>query len=567
MIEYFSHLLERISFLHLNTLLLLGLALFGGTVGGRLFQKLKIPQVVGYIIIGIVIGRSGLKIVDAEIIQSLKPFNYFALGLIGFMVGGELKREVLAKYGKQFLYILLCEGITPFILVTISVGLIGSAILGPSPFVWALALLLGAIASATDPATTTSVLKEYKTKGPLTSTILGIVALDDGLALLLFTIASSIATVLIGHGGQTALRAIIHPFYEIGGAIGIGALAGFLLSIILKKYSEKERLLAFSIGTVLLITGLSLAMNVSMLLALMTLGIFVANFTGNKGKEIFSLVEGFTPPIYVLFFVLVGAKLEFSHMTMSILSLVCAYLVFGMLGKMIGAIIGAKLSKAPKTVAKFLPFSLFSQAGVAIGLSILAAQHFNGDSGGIGSTIVIIITATTFITQLIGPAFTKFAVTKAEEVGLNITEEDIIKKNRAEDVMDKSPSVIYENLQLADILKIFSENDSLYYPVINKERKLRGIITVEGIKQTFMEMDASGLILAHDLMEPVTAEINRDVQVSEVKEIINRYDIEYLPVVSDDSTLEGFIERKKLNKFISTKVIELQEKVDSLDRA
>jgi len=561
MFEQVTHVLAKISFPHLNVLFLLGLALFGGTIGGRLFQKLRIPRVVGYIIIGILIGQSGLRIVDDKIIEALRPFNYFALGLIGFMVGGELKKEIFLKYGKQLIYILLCEGIAPFLLVTLSIGIVGTLLFGSTPFVWGLALLLGAISSATDPATTTSVLKEYKTRGPLTTTILGIVALDDGLALLLFAIASSIAGALIGRMGSGALSAIIHPFYEIGGAVVIGILSGLVLSKMIKKYTEKERLLAFSIGAVLLVTGLSLAANVSMLLAVMTLGIVVVNFAPQKSKEAFSIVEGFTPPIYVLFFVLVGAKLKFSHMTSSIVILVFIYLFFCMTGKAVGAHIGARISKAPKTVLKYLPFSLFSQAGVAIGLSILAAQHFPGN---IGNTLVIIITGTTFITQLVGPSFTKFAVVRAKETGLNITEEDIIKQTLAKDVMDKKPPLIYENMHLANILKIFSESDSLYYPVVDKDKKLHGIITIEGIKQTFLETDISGLILANDLMEPVIASISGESLISDVMKALNRYNIEYLPVANKDSILEGFIERKKLSKFISTRIIELQKQADFL---
>jgi len=561
MLEYINHAVSRISLLHLNILLLLGLALFGGTVGGRLFQKLKIPQVVGYIIIGILIGRTGLKIVGGDVILALRPFNYFALGLIGFMVGGELKKDIFSKYGKHFLYILLCEGITPFVLVTLSVGFFGSIFFGAGPFIWALALLLGAIASATDPASTTSVLKECRTRGPLTTTILGIVALDDGLALLLFAIASSIAGALIGTGSEGVLRAIIHPLYEIGGAVVLGVLSGIVLSKILRKYVEKDRILAFTIGTVLLVTGLSLALNVSMLLAAMTLGIVIVNFVPHKSKEAFNAVEGFTPPIYVLFFVLVGAKLHFSHMTFAILALVIVYLFYGLTGKMAGARIGARISKAPKTVIKYLPFALYSQAGVAIGLSILAAQHFPGD---IGNTLIVIITATTFITQLIGPTFTKIAVSKAGEVDLNITEEDIINRSMASDVMDPDPPLIYENMQLIDILRIFSEYDNLFYPVINKSRELRGIITVEGIKQTILDTDVGGLILAADFMEPVIAKTPLEATAVDVKEALDRYDIDYLPVVDKSDKIRGFIERKKLNKFISTKIIELQKQADSL---
>jgi len=539
MSEYLSYLISKVSLLHINILLLLGLALFGGIVGGRLFEKLRIPQVVGYIIIGIIIGQSGLKIVDNNVIQTLKPLNYFALGLIGFMVGGELKREAFKKYGKNFTYILLCEGIAPFVLVTVFIGLIGTLLFGAVPFVWALAFLLGAIASATDPATTTSVLKEYRTRGPLTTNLLGIVALDDGLALLLFALASSIAGVLTGDDGGGIFYAIVHPFYEIGGAVFLGIVSGLALNKILAKYGEGDRVLAFSIGMVLFVTGLSLAANVSMLLAAMTLGITVVNFRPHKSKDAFHLVEGFTPPIYVLFFVLVGARLELGHITFPILILIISYLVFGLTGKMIGAKIGAYISKAPSVIKEYLPFALFSQAGIAIGLSILAAQHF---PGGIGNTLIVVIAATTFVTQILGPPFTKYAVTKAGEVGLNV-----------------NPPLIYENMPLSDIFRIFSGNENLYYPVVNRDRRLQGIITVEGIKQTVLERDVGGLFLAHDLMQPVMARISKDAPTSDVKEALNRYDIDYLPVVDNEGLLEGFIERKNLNKFISTKLFEQKD--------
>ncbi|OGW74738.1 MAG: hypothetical protein A2Z72_08015 [Omnitrophica bacterium RBG_13_46_9] len=546
---------------HLNVLLLLGLALFGGTIGGRLFQKFRIPQVVGYVIIGILIGQSGLRIVNDTIIETLRPFNYFALGLIGFMVGGELKKEVFSKYGKHFLYILLCEGITPFLLVTVSIGIVGTVLFGAAPFVWALALLLGSIASATDPATTSFVLKEYKTRGPLTTNILGIVALDDGLALVLFAVASSMADILIGKRSAGIMTDVFYTVYHMGGAIVIGVLFGLVLCGMIRRYTEKERILVFSIGTVLFATGLSLAADVSMLMAVMALGVVVVNFVPNKSKEIFALVEGFTPPIYVLFFVLIGAKLKLSHMSLPILSLVLVYLLCGMTGKMVGAHIGARLSRAPVVVLKYLPFSLFSQAGVAIGLSILAAQHF---SSNLGNMLMMIITATTLATQIIGPPFTKLAVVKAGEAGLNITEEDIIQKSTARDLMDKDLPLIYEDMPLGDILRIFSEDDNLYYSVTNRSGELRGIVTVEGIKQTFLETDVGGLILANDLMTPVIATASGDTPMSEVRDIINRYDLEYLPVVDENNKIKGCIERKKLNRFISTKIIELKKQADSL---
>lgn len=561
MFELLNQILVKMQLIHFNVLLLLGMALFGGTVGGRLFQKLKIPQVVGYIVIGIFLGESGLKIVNHDVIETLQPFNYFALGLIGFMIGGELKKDILIKYGKQLMSILLFEGIAAFLSVTFFIGIVGGLLFGDYRLSWSLGLLLGAIASATAPATTTEVLKEYKTRGPLTRTILGIVALDDALALLLFAFAASIAGSLMNTGHESILKVFMQPLYVIGGAVGIGIIAGLILSNLLKKYSEAPRLLAFSIGIVLLVVGLSLTLGVDMLLAAMTLGVMVSNFVPKKSKETFKLVEGFTPPIYVLFFVLVGAKFNVSHITGPIIILGIVYLVSRTAGKSIGSYIGSRISGAPITIQKYLPLCLLTQAGVAIGLSILASHYFPGY---IGNTIVVIITATTLILELVGPTLVKLAVTRAGEAGLNITEEEIIQYSRVEEFMDKKSPTIHENMHLTALLKLFSESDNLYYPVTNENRELKGIITVENLRKTFLDMDLNELLLAVDIMEPVIATTSSKSTVAEARAILHRYNIDYLPVVDENDVLEGFIERQKLNRFVTTQIIEVQKKADSL---
>jgi len=560
--EQLMRIFTEISLFHLNILFLLGLALFLGTIGGRLFQKLRIPQVVGYIAIGIILGESGLKIVDHNLISTLQPLNYFALGLIGFMIGGELKKEVLLKYGKQFINILLFEGISAFLFVCLLVGIGGGLLFGDWRLSWALGLLLGAIASATAPAATTDVLWEYRTRGPLTITVLGIVAMDDALALFLFAIASSIAGSLSGNMQEGILWTFVHPWYELGGSIVIGVISGMILSKLIRKYADEEKLLTFSVGTVLLVLGLAIAMNVDMLLAPMTLGVVIVNSLPRKSKEVFRLVQRFTPPIYVLFFVLVGAKLNINHMTSSIVLIAAIYLLGRSFGKAIGANFGARISGAPKSVQKYLPLCLFSQAGVAIGLSILASHYFPGD---IGNIIVIVITTTTFIVQIIGPPLVKLAVTKAREVGLNITEEDLIAKSTARDFMDKVPPLIYKNTPLSEILNIFSESNNLYYPVVNNERKLLGIISVDSIRNIFTESSLSSFILADDLMEPVVAKVGPEATIAQTRELLNRYGLEYLPVVEEDDTVVGFIERRHLERSISTRLMEMQKQADSLD--
>lgn len=561
MFESVSHLLTQFSFFHLNILFLLGLALFGGTIGGRIFQKLQIPQVVGYIAIGIIIGVSGLKVIDREVLTALQPLNYFALGLIGFMIGRELKKEVFIKHGAKLINVLFSEGITAFILVSILVSILAFFIFGDFKLACALGLLLGAISSATAPAATTDVLWEYRTRGPLTTTVLSIVALDDGLALLLFAFASSIAFNLTGHASGTIFELFRHPLYEIGGSILIGSLSGWLLIKILKRYPQREKILAFSVGTVLLTLGLASAFGMDMLLAAMILGAVSVNYAPKASARMFEVVDSFTPPIYILFFVLVGAKLDITEISLPILLLAFVYLVGRSFGKGIGASLGARISGMPKTVQNYLPLCLFSQAGVAIGLSIVAAQAFPDQ---IGNTIIIVITVTTFVVQIIGPPLTKLAVVKAKETGLNITEEDLIHKLKVAEVMDRAYPLIYENMKLEEILKIFGESTNFYYPVVNKGGVLRGIIGVDDIRNAFATSGLSDLVVAVDLMEPSTTTISADASLSAAKELFGNH-LEYLPVVDKNNKLQGFLELRMLNKIISKKIIEFQSRIKSLD--
>lgn len=561
MLDQLTDTVTRISSVHLNALFLLGLILFIGTMGARVFQKLRVPQVVGYIIAGIILGQSGLNIISKDIIEILVPFNYFALGLIGFMIGGELKAEVFRRYGKQFLTILLSEGLVAFFVVFISVGLLGSLIFGNSVYYWALGLLLGAIASATAPAATTDVLWEYKTRGPLTTTVLGIVALDDGLALFLFAIASSIAPVILG-SHSSVFSAITRPIYEIGMGIFIGLLSSFALIKILRNYAEKDKILVFSLCSLLFALGLALIMKIDMLLAVMTMGVVMTNREVRLSKEIFKLVSGFATPFYILFFVLVGAKFDLTATTLSAVIIAAIYLAGRTFGKMAGARLGARYSGAPKTVVRYLPYCLFSQAGVAIGLSILASQIF---PGAIGGSIIVIVTLTTFVVQLLGPPCVKYAVAKAQEVGLNITEEDVLRKTNVSHIIDKNPPCIYQNMPLKDVLNIFSQSNYHTFPVVDKAKKLKGVITIESIRRSFTHSEAGNLIIADDIMEPVvTRRISMDSSLLEAEEIIDKYSVDYLPIVNSESVLTGFIEKETIDKYVSSRLIEAEEKVASM---
>ncbi|MCH5372466.1 MAG: cation:proton antiporter [Planctomycetes bacterium] len=559
--DIIENLFTRISITHLNILLLLGLALFGGTIGGRIFQRIKIPQVVGYIVVGMIVGQTGLCIVDADVTEILRPFSYFALGLIGFMIGGELKLTTLRKHGKQFLFILFAEGTTAFLFVAVLTVVVGSFTSGDARMNWALGLLLGAIASATAPAATTDVLWEYRTRGPLTTTVLGIVALDDGLALALFAIASAIAGSLMSRVEGRFLTVVWEPVYEIFGSVFIGVLFGLMLSWIIKRTTARDRTLAFAIGLVLLVLGVAQVTKVDMLLAAMAMGATIVNVRPRKSREFFTLVGSFTPPIYVLFFVLFGAKLNLGHMSSLTITLAIVYLVGRTSGKMLGANFGARLAGAPRTVQKYLPMCLFSQAGVAIGLSILAGQRF---SENVGDTILVVITATTFVVQLLGPPATKWAVTKAGEVGLNVTDEDIVRDSRVADAMNPEVSSLHEGMHLRQVMQIYGANAAINFPVVDANGHLAGVITVESIKNSLTATELDNLLLAHDLMEPVVGTTAPDMPLCDACDQMNEFAVDYLPVVTDNQQLVGMLEAQAVQRFISKQRLAIEQKLASM---
>jgi len=551
--------------------LLLGIILFAGAIGGWLFQKLKIPQVVGYIVIGIIIGSSGFHILEPNVISALDPISTVALSLIGFLIGGELKLNVIKKYGKQFISILLFEAITPAIVVGGIVTLIVWLVTKDITHAVSLGLILGAICSATAPAATTDVLVEYRTRGPLTTTVYGIVAMDDGVALILYTIASTIVTPLIGGNSIGFLPQLLYIARDIFGSLLIGGAFGLLLTFLTKKLLNQDaRILTIALGCLFICNGVCSIFDFDNILASMSLGFVMINFAPSKTKSVFSLVNKYTPPIYVLFFVLVGAKLNIWIIT-PFLGVIALIYVFGRtLGKSIGSTLGAWITKAPKTVQKYLPYCLLSQAGVAIGLSIAAGNDF-ADS--IGPEILLIITATTFIVQLIGPVFVKIGVTKAGECGLNVTIEDIKKNSRVTDVKwghnkicdYDSDSIVKENDVLFTILNSFSKNPYLNYVVKNKEGKLVGIISLEHLKEVMQIGDFAESMLAMDVMDPPKVTVKPSTTLPEAYQLFEENDIDAMPIVDADGDTLGILEKSTVDHYLHTRIIELNRKLDELD--
>jgi len=545
---------------HLNAVLILGIAIFAGTVGARLFQRLRIPQVVGYVFIGIVIGPMLLKVIDIETVRKFEPFNYFALGIIGFMVGGELKKDIFIKFGKQAMSILVFEGVTAFLLV----GLLSFGItLYFTDFATAAAVgvVFGGICTATDPASTLQVLWEYKCRGALSSMLMAIVALDDALALLLYAIAVSIASVLTGMGDSSFAHAVLLSLTEIFFSLAQGLGIGLILTWIVKRTDDHEKILAFSISSVMLSIGLAITFHLDVILASMALGVTMINLAPRRTKVSFELVHKFAVPVYVLFFVLVGARLNLTNVTPMAGLLVAGYVIGSIIGKTAGAYIGSVRSKAPMVIKKYLGFCLYPQGGIAVGLLISASHRFDGQ---IAQIIVMVVVTGVFILQLVGPFCTRFGMKKAGEIGLNITEEDLIKTYSVADLTDVEVPVIKAETPITEMLGVFADTDAFYYPVIDKAEKLIGAITMDGIRNTFTTTEINEWLIALDVMEPVIATTAGEMPLEKALKKTSELDIEYLPVVESDDKFAGVLNARTVRRRLSTIILEKQKEADAI---
>ncbi|MEN6575762.1 MAG: cation:proton antiporter [Phycisphaerales bacterium] len=548
---------------HLNTLLLLGIAVFGGTVGARIFRQLRIPQIIGSILIGLLIGESGLHLVSEAVVTTVEPLNYFALGIIGFLIGGELKLEIMRKYGKQFTAILLAEGIAAFILVA------GATILLTYTFTHdlrtsvALGVVLGAISSATDPASTIQVLWEYKTRGVLTTAVIAVVALDDALALTLYAVGTSVAGILTGNVGGGIAASLATTAYELVVAVIVGFVGGLILKAILIRMQDEDAELTFAVGAVLLAIGLSIALELDVILSSMALGLTLVNVAPYRSPRTFEIVKRFAPPIYVLFFVLVGARLKVESMSLLAALLVVAYVLGRSIGKIGGAYLGGKWSGARECVKNYLGICLFAQGGVAIGLSILASHRFTPE---ISSVVILVVATTTFLVQLLGPLFVKLGVKRAGEIGLNIREEDLIETYHVTDVMDRQVPIIQACTPIKEVIRTVSGTESFYYPVVDGENRLAGAITLHGIRNTLATQELNDWLVALDIMEPVVTRITPQMSLSEAFHRAKRYNLDYLPVVcaEGEDALVGVLDCPAARRSLSAEVLSRQEKADSI---
>ncbi len=550
---------------HLNLILLLGIAVFCGTIGAKVIQRLRTPQIIGFIVVGVILGPV-LGVISHETVTRLEPFTVFALGMIGFLIGGELRREIFTRYGRQVLLTLLFEGSAAFLLVaglTLAVMLFFAS--------WqtavAVAVVFGAICAATDPASTLSVLWEYKTRGPLTTMLTALVALDDALALVLYAIGVSIAGAITGHQEEGAVMALLLSMWHIIGSVLLGGVAGLVGYRILEWVSDDvQKVLALVSGVVLLLVGLASWLHLDIIFATMALGVMLVNIQPRKMASVFELMRQFSAPIYILFFVLVGARLQLGAVNAIVLWAVAAYVGGSIVGKTAGAYLGGRYAKTTRSVRNYLGFCLYPQGTIVVGLLILASRRFDPETSAF-MLLVVIIGA--FILQIIGPFAIKFGAKRAGELGLNITEDDLIKRYAVGDVMDTSVPVIPAGATLSEVIRLVSETSSAYYAVVDGDQQIIGAITMDGIRATFATQELDEWLVALDIAEPVEERLTPEVPLADAIEGAHELDIEQLPVVTaaDGGRYLGILDTKSVHRRLSAEVLEKQKEADNMARA
>jgi len=396
-----------------------------GLLATRLMKPLGLPNVTGFLLAGVLIGPFLLgkwlpgTFLDNADVKSFGIVTEIALGFIAFSIGTSFKKDTLASTGKRILIITVFEGLGA-LFVTLSALLVVYFLIPGIPL--PVVITLGAVATATAPAATLMVVRQYRAHGPVTDTLLPVVALDDAIALMSFAVCFPIAEAIASGTGITFVTVILLPIAEIVLSLMIGAALGFVLSLAMRWFHSRANRLSLMIVTVL--TGVVLARvkvglhqsTLSSLLTCMMIGAVLVN-ARSDGDKILEGAERWTPPLFMIFFVVSGASLDLSVFLSGSLVLIVAgvYIVFRMIGKFIGAYAGGRITKAEPIVQKYLGWTLFSQAGVAIGMATLASQGFDSNPE-YGAMILAVALAATLIYELTGPVITKIALTKAGEI-------------------------------------------------------------------------------------------------------------------------------------------------------
>ncbi len=406
-------------------LIQLSVAMIGGLLMSRLAKKLNLPAVTSYLVAGLVLGpfcigalglgKLGVGFGSLEDVASLDIISQTALGFIAFSIGNEFRLEQLKSMGRQAITVGILQAVITTAMVDIA--LVALHFIAPSVISVSSAITLGAIAAATAPAATLMVVRQYKADGPMTKLLLLVVAIDDAVGLVLFSASFGVAQALES-GSVSLTTVILEPILEIVASLALGAAAGGLLHVIEKFFHSRSKRLSISIGFVLLTVGISMVefeaggihVGFSLLLVCMMTGTVFCNVC-DTSEELMERVDGWTAPLFVLFFVLSGAELDLKILSNPLVLLVgVVYIIFRSAGKYLGAYSSCSLTHCAPNITKHLGITLLPQAGVALGMALTAQQLSDG------SMVRSVVLFSVLVYELIGPALTKRSLIAAGEI-------------------------------------------------------------------------------------------------------------------------------------------------------
>lgn len=427
------------------TLLCLAIAMIAGLLLSRLAKLIKLPAVTGYLVAGILIGPyclgalgnylgvDGLGFVSHDTVTSFGIISEVALGFIAFSIGTEFRLEEIKHIGKKATVIAIVQALVATIFV--DVALIALHFIIPdNKLSMEAAIVLGAIATATAPAATLMVVRQYKAKGPVTDMLLPVVALDDAVGLVVFSISFGIAKTISGE--PDILAVIFNPLIEVVLSVGVGALLGYLFNLVEKIFKSNSKRLCLAIMFVLLAVAISsleikagrITIGFSSLLVCMMLGTMFCNLCKEQA-EIMEKTDKWTAPLFVLFFVISGAELQLNvFLDIMIVLVGVVYVLVRAAGKYVGSRLSSTLMKCEPNINKYLGITLFPQAGVALGMSLTVIA--DGMLGASGELVRNITLFAVLIYELVGPLLTKMALTKAGEI---VPKTDFVKESASEE--------------------------------------------------------------------------------------------------------------------------------------
>ncbi len=398
-------------------LIIVGIAAAVGLYLGKAGRLIWVPSLMGYMLLGVIIGVSGLALLDESTLEGLAFITEIALGFVAFAIGAELSIASLKRQGTAVVFIILAESFGAFLAVLAGVY----ALTRDLP----LSFMFAAVAPASAPAGTVAVIREYKAKGSLTKVLYAVVGFDDALAIIIYAFAAAAAQSFlakeVGVAGDSWQAMLSGAAREIGMSLAVGTVIGYVFSMLVRRLHNPGEIFILIFGAVTATVGLCVKLEMSFILTNMVVGFILANTRREETvRRVMAPVAQFMPLLFVLFFCLAGAHLDLGVLPkLGLVGLV--YILCRSAGLIGGSRLGAILGGAEEKIKKYVGLGILSQAGVAIGLALVAKQQFDALGSEhaltIGGTLITTVTATCIIFEIIGPVLTRIALQKAGEIG------------------------------------------------------------------------------------------------------------------------------------------------------